>query len=235
MTFALWEYACNGHEPKHCMKFLKSITLITTVFSLSLFSCLEKENALLSDPKATYSELKTRTEEHLNCLIQTLGYKFDSLNLTDVLINGHPPEMSLDEFLSFENPDSSREYDWMCPSHFDWTDTTKGESWQITYYCGNREYISNGRDVTFQKMDLEGNRFEILSKKFVLDTTTTIEEFHTFFPVGMLDGILESEKNPQDDGLVWCRVILRWPFDDQWIFRFRNGHLVSVELWWLLC
>src|SRR5687768_18594972 len=71
--------------------------------------------------------------DSLENLLTGYNYTYDVLGLNDLKINGHAAEITLDELLKIEKIDSSIGYDFRCPSPFSWTDSTKGESWMVTY------------------------------------------------------------------------------------------------------
>ena len=167
------------------------------------------------------------------------------ISVNDVLINDKKVLMTLKEFKSFSQIDSTQVKLWECGQPFEWLDKewmqrkygkfddTKGMFKNFdgkikTLYVSNVEYISNDHLVLFNRASIASNTFKILSKNITVDSNTTIELFEKYFPQAKKESI-------ENRSQCRFRLLLHRKNEDAFIFDFEDGKLKSITLWWLLC
>lgn len=176
----------------------------------------------------------------------TFGYNLNTIDIENVLINGHKIILTKSEFDSYyKNIDSTKTYVWECGSPFEsidekWMTKTYGKkneeegtfenfNGEITsIFCKDIEFSTNKHIVLFERAFAQNNSFKIISKDVTLDKNTTLDDFKKTFP----NVEMEELENKNE---CRFRLSLNKNRDGDFLFYFKNGKLDYFTLWFVLC
>lgn len=222
---------------------MKKLILCSFLFLVGLtFQSCENKNK-----ETTKGNSKDKNIGSINNVSkETFRYNLTTIDIENVLINGHKIILTKSEFDShYKNIDSTKTYVWECGSPFEsidekWMTKTYGKKNKekgtfenfngeiTTIFCKDIEFSTNKHIVLFDRAFAQNNSFKIISKDVTLDKNTTLEDFKKTFPNIEMEEL--GNKNE-----CRFRLSLIKDGDGAFLFYFKNGKLDYFNLWFVLC
>lgn len=207
----------------------KSIKIITLFILVALFSCKASVN---NKPKDKSSNIVSKEKEKAPAIKLLEKYKqeqkpIDTLPLKNVKFNGKSFRLKHSEIS--KNKDSIKQKLWECGNPFGW----KGNEFNHIYSKGI-EYVTNENEAVLLRASIIDNReLELLinSKKYIINSKTTIQEFKRLFPNSEISDFTDEGKGYLMSVSFNTRVT-----ENSWEFYFNNEkNLIKFSLYWWLC
>lgn len=120
-----------------------------------------------------------------------------------------------------------------CGSPLDWLDTVQKARPVVTIsYIDGMSFYENGNRYILEKTDMTRHSLVFPYRQLSLDRDTKLSDCAKLFPQAWCNAMRSSQSSDKNE------FVLRVSYtnmDDCWVLHFRNGKLVSVDVWWLLC
>ena len=186
-------------------------------------------------------KVQTQTTEHL-----PRPYLLDSLPLNTILVNGHSPLLTIEQFYKvYPKKSHVKKSVWECGSPFDSLDkdwmiktygpydqqhgTFKNYDGQISTMTVNAaEYATNGHIVLLVNATSASNTLTIPSHRIKVNSKTETAEFEKLFR-----NVRPEET--EDTSIIRYRIPIKHDYDDAFLFYFKDGKFDHIDLWFLLC